>query len=125
MTIASVMNDEPIPSITSLAMNKTLQEMATLRARSSGSDVILPRHITEAAQALKNPSTTGTLMSPAANLPEHYDFLCTELNKISDMISNDRILSRMPSKVLIICEVSGAVSSMFRMAGAHRGHVRC
>jgi hypothetical protein len=40
MTIASVMNDEPIPSVTSLAMNKTLHEMATLRACSSGSDVI-------------------------------------------------------------------------------------
>jgi hypothetical protein len=119
MTFASVMNDKPIPSVTSSAMNKILHEMATLRARSSGSDVILPRHITEAAQALKNPSTTGTLMSPAATLPEHYDFLCTELNKISDMISNDKILSRMPPKVLVIGEVSGAFSSMFRMAGAH------
>jgi hypothetical protein len=49
MAIASVMNDEPIPSVTSLAMNKTLHEMATLRARSSGSDVILLRHIIEAA----------------------------------------------------------------------------
>jgi hypothetical protein len=119
MTIASVMNDEPIPSISSLGINKTLHEMATLRARSSGSDVILPRHITEAAQALKNPSTTGTLMSPAATLPEHYDFLCTELNKISDIISNDKILSKMPPKVLVIGEVNGVVSSMFRMTGAH------
>jgi hypothetical protein len=75
----------------------------------------LPCHITEAAQALKNPSNTGTLMSPAATLPEHYDFLCTELNKMSNTISNDK----MHPKVLVIDEVSGVVSSMFRMAGAH------
>jgi hypothetical protein len=50
MTIASVMNNEPIPSVTLLAMNKTLHEMATLRARSCGSDVILPRHLAEAAR---------------------------------------------------------------------------
>jgi hypothetical protein len=58
-------------------------------------------------------------MSPAATLPEHYDFLCTELNKISNTTSNDNILSKMPPKVLVIGEVSGVVSSMFRMAGAH------
>jgi hypothetical protein len=119
LTIASVMNDEPILSLTSLATNPKLHEMATLRARSSGSDVILPRHITEAAQALKNPTLTGTLMSPAATLPEHYDSLRAELNKISNIISNDKILSKMPLKVLVIGEVSGVVSSMFRMAGAH------
>jgi hypothetical protein len=60
----------------------------------------------------------GTLMSPAATLPEHYDFLCTELNKISDIISNDKILSKRPPKVLVIGKVSSVVS-MFRMAGVH------
>jgi hypothetical protein len=58
------------------------------------------------------------LRSPAATLPEYY-YLCTELNKISDIISNDKILSKMPPKVLVIGEVSSVVSSMFRMAGAH------
>jgi hypothetical protein len=126
MTIASVMNDEPIPSVTSLAMNKTLHELATLRARSSGSDVILPRHVTKAAQALKNPSNTGTLTSPAATLPEHNDFLCTELNKISNIISNDKILSKMPPKVLVPCHRRGERRCLLHVphGGRSRGYLR-
>lgn len=81
-------------------------------------DVILPRHLTEAAQALKRPAI-GTITSPAAIIPIHYDYLCTELSKISDLISEDEKLSAQPPRVLVIGgEVSGVVSSMFRLAGA-------
>eukprot|EP00962_Isochrysis_galbana_P046003 scaffold18338_cov122-Isochrysis_galbana.AAC.5 len=52
--IASISYDTQSSNITSLAPNQALRDMATLRARSSGSDVILPRHLTEAAQAALN-----------------------------------------------------------------------
>eukprot|EP00962_Isochrysis_galbana_P002708 scaffold745_cov113-Isochrysis_galbana.AAC.1 len=115
--VASISYDSQSSNITSLAPNQALRELATLRARSSGSDVILPRHLTEAAQALKRPSN-GTITSPAAVIPIHYDYLCTELSKISDIINEDEKLSAQPPRVLVIGEVSGVVSSMFRLAGA-------
>jgi hypothetical protein len=69
--------------------------------------------------SLKPPRLSRIHQTPAATLPEHYDFLGTELNKISNMISNDKIFSKMPPKVLVIGEVSCVVSSMFRMSGAY------
>jgi hypothetical protein len=115
--IASISYDTHSTNVTSLAPNHALHEMATLRARSSGSDVILPRHLTEAAQALKQRSS-GTSASPSATLPVHYDFLCDQLSKLNDLVTADANLRSLPPRVLVVGETSGVVPPMFQMAGA-------
>ena len=94
-----------------------LHALASLRARASGSAVVLPRHLTEAAQELRRPRS-GTLASPAAALPKHFDELCAELTKTSQQVQDGLTSGCHAPRVLVVGETSGVVSSMFLLAGA-------
>ena len=97
------------------------------RARASGSSVILlPRHLAEAALALRWPDAS-THSSPSAVLPAYFDELCAELAAIHDhdAVTLDARRGRGDSstststRVLVVSEANGVVSSMLILAGAH------
>ena len=73
---------------TARAPTRELQMLAASRARASGSSVILPRHLAEAALALRRPDAS-THSSPSAVLPTHFDELCAELAAIHDAVTLD------------------------------------
>ena len=79
--------------------------------------MVLPRHLTEAAQELRRPRS-GTLASPAAALPKHFDELCAELTKTSQQVQDGLTSGCHAPRVLVVGETSGVVSSMFLPAGA-------
>ena len=91
-------------------------EASKSRAHSRGSTTVTPRDVAEAARALKAQGTPP--VSPAEEIPQHYDELMTDLAALREWVDNHVQAGNRRPRVLICGERHSVVAKMFSEAGA-------
>ena len=90
---------------------------ARRRALARGSSRVTPRDVAAQAAAEARPPRSPK-PSPAEAIPEHYDWLISELRRVADYVARHREAGVPRPRVLIVGEVHGVLASMLSMAGA-------